>query len=446
MVNISDRWNRNKTDDLQFAFFNGIGWESWENIWGIWNGIAPRDSEATRRVATIERGVAPFLVSKDWEPFFPMLHFGVFASRWPTGEETVWTIINRNEYNITGPQMELPFQEGMHYFDLYYGVELTPQRRADKVVLAFSLGAKDYGAVLATKSPLAENRASLMATMKTLTATPLSSLPDRRTILVQQMAEVTSTKPPSGTPAEMVQIPEADFLFKVHGIEIEGFDEIGVDVQYPWEDSPRRYHEHGLHVKPFWIDKYPVTNAEFKKFLEATRYRPKDDLNFLHDWQNGTYREGWGDKPVTWVSLEDARAYAAWAGKRLPHEWEWQFAAQGTDGRLYPWGHQWDATAVPKPDTGNAMAPPADVSAHPKGASPFGVEDLVGNVWQWTDEYVDDHTRAGILRGGSHYQPQGSHWYFPQAYKLNEHGKYLLMASSKDRSGAVGFRCVTDAE
>ena len=65
MVNISDRWNRDKNDDLQFAFFNGVGWESWENIWGIWNGITPRDAEATRRMATIERGFAPFL-SKRW--------------------------------------------------------------------------------------------------------------------------------------------------------------------------------------------------------------------------------------------------------------------------------------------------------------------------------------------------------------------------------------------
>ena len=83
MVNISDRWNRNKTDDLQFAFFNGEGWESWENVWGIWNGITPRDSEATRRVATIERAVAPFFTSPDWEPVYPTHRYGVFASRWP---------------------------------------------------------------------------------------------------------------------------------------------------------------------------------------------------------------------------------------------------------------------------------------------------------------------------------------------------------------------------
>jgi hypothetical protein len=81
MVNISDRWNLDKTSDLQFAFFNGIGWESWENVWSIWNGITPRDAEATRRMATIERAVARFLVSSQWEPLFPMRNFGVYASR-----------------------------------------------------------------------------------------------------------------------------------------------------------------------------------------------------------------------------------------------------------------------------------------------------------------------------------------------------------------------------
>ena len=446
MVNISDRWNRDKTSDLQFAFFNGVGWESWENIWGIWNGITPRDAEATRRVGTLERGIAPFLVSQDWEPFFPTLRFGLFSSRWPLGDDTVWTIVNRNEYDLSGPEIELPAQEGMHYYDLYHGVELTPEPRGAKIALAFDLEANGYGALLATKSAPSEPIKALMGKMKTMTAKPLQSFSHEWAFLPQQITPIAATKPPSGTPENMVKIPGGNFRFKVEGIEIEGFDDVGVDVQYPWEGSPRRYHERMMDLKPFWIDQYPVTNEQFKKFVDATHYHPQDDLNFLHDWQNGTYPAGSADKPVTWVALEDARAYAAWAGKRLPHEWEWQYAAQGTDGRLYPWGNEWDASAVPVPDKGRTMRGPDSVTAHPKGASQFGVMDLVGNVWQWTEEFVDDHTRGGILRGGSYYQPQGSIWYFPQAYKLTEHGKLAMMAPSKDRSGAVGFRCVQDAQ
>jgi iron(II)-dependent oxidoreductase len=447
MVNISHRWNRDKTDDLQFAFFNGVGWESWENIWGIWNGITPRDGEATRRVATIERGIAPFLVSKDWEPMSPMLRYGVFAGRWPLGAEAVWTIVNRNEYDVEGDQFEVPSTQAIRYFDLYHGVELKTQARpGGRTVLAFSIEAKGYGAILATNAAPNQKVLALMSRMKELTATPLANYSHEWKVLPQQIVSIQATKPASTAPVGMVKIPEADFLFKVSGIEIEGFNDVGVDVQYPWEDAPRRFHEHLMHVASFYIDKYPVTNAEFKKFLDSTQYRPKDDLNFLRDWKGGTYPTGWENKPVTWVSQEDARAYASWAGKRLPHEWEWQYAAQGTDGQLYPWGNDWDDSAVPLPDKSRTMRGPDPVDAHPKGASPFGVMDMVGNVWQWTEEFVDEHTRGGILRGGGYYRPQGSIWYFPQAYKLNEHGKLLLMSPSMDRSGGVGFRCVVDSQ
>jgi formylglycine-generating enzyme required for sulfatase activity len=201
-----------------------------------------------------------------------------------------------------------------------------------------------------------------------------------------------------------------------------------------------------MKMKAFHIDKYPVTNAEYGKFIDATGYRPADDHHFLRDWHDGAPRKGWEKKPVTWVSIEDARAYAAWAGKRLPHEWEWQYAAQGGDGRLYPWGKEWNAANVPPQSRAREMPAPADVDAHPEGASPFGVMDMVGNVWQWTSEFCDDHTRAAALRGGSAYLPQTSHWYFPQAWQLDQHGKYLLMAPCKDRSGGLGFRCVVDAQ
>jgi gamma-glutamyl hercynylcysteine S-oxide synthase len=446
MVNVSDRWNRTKVDNLQYAFFNGVGYESWENVWGIWNGIVPRDAEALRRVATIERALPDFLVSPDWQPYAPTEQYGIYASRWPLKNRTLWTIVNRNQNDTDGHQLRLPIQAGVHYFDLWHGVELTPETGADSVYLNFSIDAHGFGAVLATPEQPDSRLLALLDGMKKLSANPLSGYPKEWQFLPQQIVAAAKTKPASGAPAGMAKIPAFDFVFKVEGIEIEGFNDVGVDVQYPWENSPRRHHLHTVHIDSFWMDTYPVTNAQFKTFVDATHYHPQDDLDFLRDWRSGTYPSGWDNKPVTWVALEDARAYAAWAGKRLPHEWEWQYAAQGGDARIYPWGNSWNADAVPVPDKGRTMRGPDPVNAHPQGASPFGVMDLVGNIWQWTEEFQDEHTRAAILRGGSYYQPQGSIWYFPQAYKLNEHGKLLLMAPGKDRSGGVGFRCVQDAD
>jgi formylglycine-generating enzyme required for sulfatase activity len=446
MVNISDRWNQDKTDDLQFAFFNGVGWESWENVWGIWIGINPRDAEATRRVATIERAVATFLVSPDWEPLYPMRSYGVYASRWPLGDQTVWTIVNRNAYDMAGQQMDVPLTTGTRYFDLYHGVELKPAVDGQRSVLSFDMEANGYGAILATPGEPNAAIKTLMQRMAEMTKKPLSDFSHETPILKQTLVEIAPTEHAQEAPQGMVKIPGGSFDFKVQGVEIEGGASNMVDVQYPWEPTPRRFHEHALEIKPFFIDKFPVTNAQFKQFLDATHYAPRDAINFLHDWKNGSIPRGWDNKPITWVSLEDARAYAKWAGKRLPHEWEWQLAAQGTDGRVFPWGNGWLLANVPTPATGRTMPGPDAVDAHPEGASTYGVMDLVGNVWQWTDEYFDEHTRAAIVRGGSYYQPQGSIWYFPQAYRNDEHGKLLLMAPGYDRSGGIGFRCVKDAE
>lgn len=447
MVNISDRWSRDKNDDLQFAFFNGVGWESWENIWGIWNGITPRDAEATRRMATIERGVADFLVSSEWEPFYPTIEYGVFSSRWPRSHATLWTMVNRNEYDVDGWQLSVPALDGARYFDLYHGTELKADLTREKyhARVSFPLEAHGFGALLQVVGEPDSSVAQLLTTMKTLTNKPLASYSRERVILSQHIVDIPPTKPRPATPSGMVSIPGGDLLFQVEGIEIEGSNDSGVDVQYPWENSPRRLHKHSMHIDAFYIDKYPVTNREYKAFLDATRYHPNDDLNFLKDWHDGTYPAGWDNKPVTWVSLEDARAYAAWAGKRLPHEWEWQYVALGPEHRKYPWGNEWKQDAVPLADKGRAMRPPDNVDAHPNGVSFHGVMDMAGNVWQWTDEYVDDHTRGAIVRGGSYYQPQGSMWYFPQAYQNNQHGKLLLMAPSMDRAGTLGFRCVVDS-
>jgi formylglycine-generating enzyme required for sulfatase activity len=274
---------------------------------------------------------------------------------------------------------------------------------------------------------------------------PLASYSREWKAVPQTLVEIPPTPTPQSAPDGMVRIPEGDYDFQVTGIEIEGGNDPGVDVQYPWEPNARRFHRHRMHIHAFYIDRTPVTNAEFKKFMDATRYHPKDDHNFLRSWNSGNYPPGWDNKPVTWVSIEDARAYSAWAHKRLPHEWEWQYAAQSSDRRAYPWGAEWKPENVPHADSGPAMRPPADVAAFPQGASAFGVLDLVGNISQWSDEYRDPHTRAAIVRGGAAYQPAGSIWYFPQTYKLDEHQKYLLMSPGHDRAGTIGFRCVVDA-
>ncbi|WP_263355721.1 formylglycine-generating enzyme family protein [Acidicapsa ligni] len=526
MVNVSDRWAHDHLDNLQAAFFNGVGFESWENIWGIWNQLTPRDAETIRRISLIERAFSAQLVSPDWEPHTPTRTYGVFASKWPANGQTLWTLVNRNAYAVDGGQLRIPVVAGAHYYDLWHGEEIQPSNEDGELVLSFSMEANGYGAILET-AEISPATTALLTQMKTLAEKPLQSFSREWKTIPQTLVPIDPTEPVAKESKketkDMVRIPAGDFNFRVNGIEIEGMDDEGVDVQYPWENSARRFHDHFMHVHSFWMDKYPITNIEFKRFLDASNYAPADTHNFLRDWVNGTYPNGWANKPVTWVSIEDARAYAKWAGKRLPHEWEWQYAAQGTDGRRYPWGNlEGPATpppatmttnpeavaqiaglpaaqtaaqangvipaapatgstatpsgpvvqqpgsqtasapgeaavpapcpdcpaivfgSTPNPDKGREMLPASDVRVHPRGASPFGVIDLVGNVWQWTDEYHDEHTRFAVLRGGSHYQPQGSRWYFPQAYELSQHGKYLLMAPGLDRSGTVGFRCVKD--
>lgn len=446
VINIENRWARDRTDDFHYMFFNGIGYVAWENVWGVWNQFTARDGEALRRLATLLRKFADLFTSLEWEPYGLTLQQGVFASRFPGADRTLWSIVNRNEYDMTGEQLVVPHREGRSYFDLWNGERLTPRIAEGQAYISLTLETRGYGAVLALENGAkVEGLDALLAQMKKYAQVPLQSLSNVWLAIPQQMVEIAPTRLVVEAPEGMVTIPAAEFDFVVSGIEIEGYTWKGLDFQYPWENSARRAHRHRMHIKSFHIDRYPVTNAQYKKFMGASGYRPRDAHSFLRDWVDGAPRRGWENKPVTWVSIEDARAYATWAGKRLPHEWEWQYAAQGTDGRLYPWGNDWNVGNMPPQSKERENPIPADVDAHPQGASPFGVLDLVGNVWQWTDEFYDEHTRAAALRGGSSYQPQTSHWYFPQAYQLDQHGKYLLMAPCKDRAGMLGFRCVVDA-
>ncbi|MCD4735223.1 MAG: formylglycine-generating enzyme family protein, partial [Bacteroidales bacterium] len=198
-----------------------------------------------------------------------------------------------------------------------------------------------------------------------------------------------------------------------------------------------------IKIEDFYMDTYPVTNEQYFDFLKESGYLPKDTANFLRHWPNGEYLAEDKNKPVVYINYEDAKAYADWHGKRIPVEFEWQYAAQGTDGRGWPWGNDFDSTFC-----NYKSGVLSEVSMFPQGMSPFGLEDITGNIWQMTDDLYDNGSyNFRIIQGGSYYAPSSSWWYVqggPQP--VNHRQMWLLVGSGFDRNATVGFRCVMDSE
>jgi len=225
---------------------------------------------------------------------------------------------------------------------------------------------------------------------------------------------------------DMVSVPSGEFRYHAtHRFREGGF------ILY--DEGPRV-----VRMNTFLVDRTEVTNRQFLAFLQACDYRPADAHNFLRHWKDG-FPESLADHPVVWISLEDAQVYARWAGKRLPTDIEWQWAAQGPTPRQWPWGDTFDPAFCNGNGTGTTS-----VAAYPQNVSPFGVSDLVGNVWEWIDVVCSDGWhRWCFIRGGSYYTALGSQWY-PEGgpQPVHHHHKFLLLAPSLDRCGTVGFRCV----
>ena len=162
----------------------------------------------------------------------------------------------------------------------------------------------------------------------------------------------------------MVRIPGGSFLM---GTNLERADA---------QDKP----QHKVETPSYWVDKYPVTNAQYARFVAATAHRPP--LN----WKDGHIPQGELMRPVTMVSWYDASAYAKWAGKRLPTETEWEKSARGTDGRRWPWGDKMEPQRL---NTYYNVGSATNVNTYLNGASPYGVVDMAGNVDEWTaDDFV----------------------------------------------------------
>lgn len=147
-----------------------------------------------------------------------------------------------------------------------------------------------------------------------------------------------------------------------------------------------------VYVGDFWIDKFPVTNAEYARFVDATGCNPPEH------WESRTPPQEIADHPVVYVNWCDAVTYAEWAGKRLPTEEEWEKAARGMDGRVYPWGDDFDKDKCNSEESGIHGTTPVGRYS-PEGDSPYGCVDMAGNVWEWTASDCDKNNK--VLRGGS---------------------------------------------
>lgn len=214
----------------------------------------------------------------------------------------------------------------------------------------------------------------------------------------------------------------------------------------------------------FWIDRHQVTNADFRRFVQATGHvtdaerQNKGGVRRIQDGQwnwfmveGATWRTPQGagsaieadNHPVLQVSWHDAQAYCHWAGKQLPTEAQWEMAARGTDERLYAWGSNWDDARHSNSDKSVARTTP--VGHYPSGASPYGALDMTGNVWEWVADWFDPgyyavsearepkgpaHGRSRVLRGGS--------WHHSRVISLAAYRIHQPPAASNN---LAGIRC-----
>lgn len=489
------------------SFFNGYGTEV-----NIMKPGRPDWIESDYRffgqtVRILRENTSNFL-DYNFIPLVPTLRDNIFVNAWPGNNKLVYTVFSLIPEGFEGNLIEVQTAPGQHWVDVWEHKELEPKNVDGKFYLpvrteAFHkswLGTNNEGAVSAvirfpkvlsvnlnvdrlTLSASAGDEIKIWAGNPDYEKKPAvfdikqrtirlgdyfgrfegnfiiqvfanKEIVDERIVTIEPgtprlVSSSAATIPAQKTPAGMVKIPEGMFTWKTtNGDDFIKYPEIPV--------------KEPVKMKSFHMDKHPVTNAQFYEFTSATAYRPNDTCNFLKHWVNGKPARGSEKMPVVYVSYEDAQAYAKWAGKRLPTEMEWQYAAQTPDLRPWPWGddkgvtreEEWVTNTLtvrrlkginPKfCNTGMGKLEP--VGQHPKGANPYGLEDLVGSVWQLTnDEYDDGSVYTVMMKGGSFFNPSSSWWYV-QGGPRELHYRQMLLRVSRgfERNSTVGFRCVQD--
>jgi formylglycine-generating enzyme required for sulfatase activity len=448
------RWDQDHTGELHAAWMNGSGMMVWENVFGSWVGWSPRDRSMLRAMLPIQRRFAGVFCGEGWCPLVPTLAPAVFASLWEgsamlasgfPASLRLWTLVNRGHAALEGPLLVINLPAGEKVYDLVRGVEVTPASGPAGAVLHGTIPPRGIGCFVAAR-PEALGRGfrgflgQQRATHARASLDPASPKRSTRLVVVKPARRLPCA------PEGMAEIPAASLEIVVEVREREcGFYESsppearGLANAYNFHTRSFR---RAIRFERFAMDLTPVTNAEFADFLRASHYRPRHPEHFLQHWRRGAPPAGLEDHPVVCVDLDDARAYARWAHKRLPTEEEWQYAAQGPEARQYPWGNEMLSGHCNGGETGTTTP----VRAFPAGRSCFGLYDLCGNVWEWTEsERSDGRTRFCMIRGGSFYTARGSNWYMdggPRPVNFSE--KFLRMWPGLDRCATVGFRCVCD--
>lgn len=254
--------------------------------------------------------------------------------------------------------------------------------------------------------------------------------------------------------SRLPQLPSTHY----HEIKIEaGYFSMGSDDEYP-NSAP----QHQVFVDAFWIDKYEVTNAEYKEFVDATNHRvpyvsgePDWSVKFNWSLTSRIYPPGRENHPVVLVSWDDAQAYCQWRGKRLPTEAEWEKAARGIDGRRYPWGDDWPPGDSPKANTTEVRGDTAQVGTYIGDASPAGIMDMCGNVAEWVADKYQPYPGSPAWLGSfdeNHMAVRGGSWKSPGKSESDANNPspvdwgfattaFRWGSPSDELQTTIGFRC-----